>query len=394
MSAAPQEGIPVEDLDWSPFAQQIVEDARAALGFPYVGLSRFDPVTRTSRGVYTGGMHLRTNQRALKLMQRFVPGFDMYTTHSIDANPLLRVTFMKCEPVIGKLTDFTRGVEHPMIALIASLVAGMTYCLTIPLCIENRVLGALSFYQRSPDFSPALIRTAQAFSRQAALSIHNAALIEQSRRTVAALDASRRLVSDAEERTRREISEHLHSRVQSRLLVAEFHLGEIEEVSPEVRKRIEAVRAELEDLREHDVRQISHRLHPEALRIGLVAALQLLATQLHGVLDVCLAPDHTLLAAERTLPMDLRLVTFRVTEEALGNVLKHAVATHATVRLGLDEHSIKLEVEDNGRGFDPSQRPPGLGLLSLGARVESAGGHWGIESRAGGPTRLWAEVPR
>ncbi|THF70346.1 GAF domain-containing protein [Deinococcus sp. Arct2-2] len=381
-------------LDWSPFAQQIVEDSQAALGFPYVVLARYDTVARTSRPVCIGGMQLKPNQRALELGQRLVPRFDLYRSYSVDANPLLRANFEGEGPLIGSVEEFTRGLVPPLIARIASHVAGAAYVIAIPLCVEHRVLGCLSFYQRSPHFSPAWIRTAQAFSRQVALSIHNAELLDEGRRTAAALEASRRLISEAEERTRRDISEFLHSRVQSRLLVAEYRLGEIEDVSEEARRRIEAVRAELEDLRERDVRQVSHQLHPEALRMGLVTALQLLATRLDGVLDVQLVADDTVLAAERSLTMPLRLVAFRVIEEALGNVLKHASADRATVWLGLEPHGLRLEVTDDGRGFEVGAQPPGLGLLCLGARVESMGGCWGIESVLGGPTRLWAQVPK
>lgn len=141
-------------------------------------------------------------------------------------------------------------------------------------------------------------------------------------------------------------------------------------------------------------RQISHQLHPEALRMGLVAALQLLAARLSGVLDVRLVADDTLITAERTLAMPLRLTAFRVIEEALGNVLKHAAAGRATVWLGLEPHGMRLEVTDDGCGFEVAVQPPGLGLLCLGARVESTGGCWGIESQPGGPTRIWAQLPR
>ena len=385
---------PVGGLDWSPFAQQIVEDAEAALGFPFIILTRFDSVARTTQPVFVSGMQHRHIQRALRLGKRLVPHFDLYGVNPIDANPLLRANFEGTEPVTGSVEDFTRGLVSPLIGRIAGRIAGAAYILAIPLYVENRVLGCLSFFQRSPHFDPAWIRTAQALARQVALSIHNAELLEEGRRTAAALEASRRLVSDAEERTRRDISEFLHSHVQSRLLVAEYRLGEIGDVSDDARRRIEAVRSELEDLRERDVRQVSHRLHPEALRVGLVAALQILTAQLHGMLDVRLVADDALLKAERSLLMALRLVAFRATEEALGNVLKHASARCATVWLGLEAGTLKLEVTDDGRGFDVTQAPRGLGLLCPGARVESAGGRWGIDSRNGGPTRVWAEVPR
>lgn len=389
---------PPPGLDWSPFAQQIVDDAQAVLDFPYILLSRVDSAARTSQPLLWSGQNFEALQWATRVGRRLV-GYDTASSiQPVDGNPLLQAVCDRGETVIASIEEVTRGLVPPLVARIAAQIAGAAHCLSIPLCVENRVLGSLSCYQRSPHFTEAQIRVARAFARQAALSIHNAELLEAQRQAHAALEASRRLVAQAEERTRRDISEFLHSRVQSRLLVAEYRLGEIGDVSDEAQARIEAVRAELEDLRERDVRQISHQLHPEALRIGLVAALQVLASRLHGVLSVRVVADAALMEHDDRrrsgLPPELRLTAFRTVEEALGNVLKHARAERATVVLTLRPGELRLEVTDDGQGFDVTRCPYGLGLLCLGARVESAGGRWGVESRVGGPTRLWAEVPR
>lgn len=375
------------------FATQIVEDAQQALGVPYIILARFDRKARTSRPVAIAGMHLLNTQSALRISQRLFPRFDMYASHPVDANPIVKAVFDGDGPIINTTAAFTRGLLPSFIAGIASRVAGAGHCLTMPLSVDGQVMGCLSFYQATPDFTDAQIRVAQAFTRQASLSIHNAELLLEAQRNAAALDAARRLVSDAEERTRRDISEFLHSHVQSRLLVAELRLDSIRDVAPAVRERINAVRIELETLREQDVRRASHQLHPEALRVGLVAALQLLAEELQGALTIHLMAEQAVIAAERTLPMSTRLIAFRVVEEAIGNVLKHAVTPQATVTLRLEPPHLCLHVTDNGRGFTPETCPPGLGLLSLGARVESAGGRWGLDSQPGGPTRVWAEIP-
>lgn len=390
--------VPPAGLDWSPFAQQIVDDAEAVLGFPYILISRFDPVARTSQALVWSGRHLENLQRASRLGWRLIRYDTARAALPIDGNPLLQATFDRGEPIIASVEEFTRGLVPPLIARIAGQIMGAVHCLAIPLRVEDRVLGTLSCYQRSSDFTEAQVRTTQAFARQVALTIHNAELLEDQRQAHAALEASRRLVSQAEERTRRDISEFLHSRVQSRLLVAEYRLGEIGGVSGEVQARIEAVRAELEDLRERDVRQVSHQLHPEALRVGLIAALQVLASRLHGALTVSVVADSALIEHDDRrrsgLAPEVRLTAFRTVEEALGNVLKHARAERATVVLTLRAGELRLEVTDDGQGFDVTCCPYGLGLLCLGARVESAGGRWGVESRPGGPTRLWAEMPR
>ena len=146
MSVKLQGEVPVGGLDWSSFAQQIVEDAEATLGFPFIVLSRFDSVARTSQPVFIGGTQGRNNQRALRLGRRLVPRFDLYTLCPVDANPLLRAVFEGTEPVTGSVEDFTRGVMPPLIARIAGKVAGAAHCLSIPLCVENRVLGSLAFH--------------------------------------------------------------------------------------------------------------------------------------------------------------------------------------------------------------------------------------------------------
>jgi len=101
-------GTPVEALDWSTFAPQIVKDAEAALGFSYIVLARFDPVACTSQPVFIGGMHRKNNQRALRLGQRLVPRFDVNMVHSVNANPLLRASLEGQGPLIGSVEDFTR----------------------------------------------------------------------------------------------------------------------------------------------------------------------------------------------------------------------------------------------------------------------------------------------
>ena len=152
---------PIESLDWLTFAPQIVEDAEAALGFPFIVLSRFDRAARTTQPVFIGGMNGRNNQRALRLGQRFVPCFDMFTVGSVDANPLLRATFEGSDPVIGSIEDFTRGMVPLLIARIAGRIAGAAHVIAIPLCVDDRVLGSLAYHQRSLEFSPGWIRTAQ-----------------------------------------------------------------------------------------------------------------------------------------------------------------------------------------------------------------------------------------
>ena len=385
-------------LDWTPFAQQIVEDARLALGTPYVILARFDLVARRSHPMFFAGLYRPEVRRAEQLMERLVPWYrHKDPVVSLDANWVMQAMADRGETVMAPLEEAARNAAPALITKIVSRVAGLRHVLAVPLIVEDRVLGSLSCYQRSPLFTPAQVLTAQAFCRQVALSIHNAALLEQARAGAAALDAAHRLIAQAEDRTRRDISEFLHSRVQSRLLVVETRLVELAGAHPAARERLLSIRTQVQDLAERDVRQISHRLHPEALRLGVLPALQILAEDLRGTLEVQIITDDTFVdfdAQPECPPQTLRLTAFRLIEESIGNALKHSRASLVTVVLSVTASALRLEVVDDGQGFDVQTLVPGLGVLCMGARVDASRGRWSLDSRPGGPTRVWAELPR
>jgi PAS domain S-box-containing protein len=116
---------------------------------------------------------------------------------------------------------------------------------------------------------------------------------------------------------------------------------------------------------------------------------------------------HTGIRAEFCLvgPSDRRLAStvettlYRIMQEALTNVVKHAMATLVSVILERREHSVRLIVEDNGRGFAAEdlgrapQRGTGLGLVGIHERATLAGGTFDIESEPGGPTAIYVEIP-
>lgn len=378
--------------------QKIVEDAQLALGFPYVVLSTYDEERGTTRSVATGGLQVPAVQRAMRLLARVLPNYDLTRVEvPADGNEHVRAVFREARTVIAPLSQVVHASVPAVAIRIAEQVVGVTHCLMVPLHVGKRVFGALTCLERGEHFTESQVRTACAFASQLALGLLNAELLAEQRRITLALAESRRLISEAEERTRREMSEFLHSRVQSRLLVAWYRLGELQGLTPEQAERVDRVRRDLEDLRERDVRAVSHQLHPEALSVGLIAALQVLASRLSGVVRVGIHADAAVGALDdpldNQLPMALRLAVFRSIEEAVGNVLKHSGAAHVTVLLTVtDAGELRLEVVDDGRGFDSLRIRPGLGLQCLAARIESFGGRWGIESREGGPTRLWAEV--
>jgi signal transduction histidine kinase len=100
------------------------------------------------------------------------------------------------------------------------------------------------------------------------------------------------------------------------------------------------------------------------------------------------------LIGKSQLPEDVRLIAYRVIEEAIGNTLRHANATRVTLRFSrIARDAFEVVVQDDGRGFDPSLPHAGLGFASIDARVHAVRGVWNIHSHIGGPTALTVRFP-
>lgn len=240
------------------------------------------------------------------------------------------------------------------------------------------------------------------FTRQEMLAEKNAQLLATTRQQLDELRAARRLLTDREEHLRKEIAEMLHGRVQTRLLMSWHHLGQalnLWESHPEQAKTLVAdSREEVDRVREEDVRQVSHLLHPSIIEVGLLPAVESLAGRFGGQVRVSLQADEALqrldTPADSRIPESIRLAVYRVLEEALNNSCLHGQAAKVDVSLSLDpEGRLCLWVRDDGRGFDPDQMKPGLGLRSLAARVGEMGGDWAFSGRPGQGAELTVRLP-
>jgi signal transduction histidine kinase len=244
-----------------------------------------------------------------------------------------------------------------------------------------------------PDALGRLVRVLQgvaaAYVRQAQLAQENARLLG--------------LIASAEERLRQDIAEFLHSRVQNRLLLAWYRVEDCREMLAGRRQRtalrdlLAEVSQQLQQVRERDVREVSHLLHPSIIRVGLVPALERLAEDFLPQFSVELHVDAAVGDLDdpenNHLPEPLRLAAYRAVEEALGNVARHASASRVDVALSVADARLAVEVRDDGRGFDAQGVRAGLGLSSIAARVGSVGGTWRVSSAVGQGTVLEAFLP-
>lgn len=204
--------------------------------------------------------------------------------------------------------------------------------------------------------------------------------------------AGRLIATQEHERAR--LARDLHDDINQRLASASIQLSSLKRsVETDRKEEVGHIQSQLVSLSE-DVRQLSHELHPSMLRqTGLAAALEsLCATQRHAngpkiVLDVVDGAEG--------LPDDVALCYYRVVQEALSNVLRHARARHVRVAVDLLPGHADLIVADDGVGFSHTESHDGshgLGLISIEERVKLLGGNFQIQTSPGKGTTLCARI--
>ena len=102
---------------------------------------------------------------------------------------------------------------------------------------------------------------------------------------------------------------------------------------------------------------------------------------------------HTDLSKTKSRSPEVELAIYRILQEHLTNVTKHAGASHVEVTLRQSEEELTLVVTDDGKGFDPGQKAEGVGLANMRSRAESLAGVFNIESQPGKGTTLFVQLP-
>jgi signal transduction histidine kinase len=204
-------------------------------------------------------------------------------------------------------------------------------------------------------------------------------------------------VISAQDEERARVARELHDSTAQILAAVMLQLGAAarESTTGSLDQRIATLR-ELAAEALEEVRSMAHTMHPRILDdLGLAAALEWLARQT-GTQDESLDVRVVADAGTSTIPAPLASVLYRVAQEALRNVVRHAGATQATLRLRTDGGAAVLEVTDDGQGFDvrsAEERRPGMGLFSMRERVALVNGRLVVNSGPGRGTSVMARVP-
>jgi two-component system, NarL family, sensor histidine kinase DevS len=265
---------------------------------------------------------------------------------------------------------------------------GMRSGLFVPMIVGDRAIGVIAAHNkrgRDPRFTDEDLRIAETFAARAAVAVDLADRV--------ARDSLRRVV-EGQELERRRLARELHDETGQALTSILLGLKRVEEA-----RTREDARAAAAELREEivktlqSVRRLAVELRPKALDdFGLVPALERLAEAFGESSGIAIDLEANL--DETRLPPEAETALYRIAQEALTNVAKHARADHVSLVVTRRHGSVTVVVEDDGRGFAAAgSDADGLGLVGMKERVGLLGGRLAIESTEGSGTTIVAEVP-
>lgn len=276
------------------------------------------------------------------------------------------------------------------------LIVGFAVILVVDLLLVRRVLLPL---RRLTDLMRSIApdkpgqRVIDVAPRDAEVAALTHAFNEMLDRLETERRSSARAALAAQERERARVARELHDEIGQSLTAVLIHAERVAEhgsshPSDDLRQVADEVRVSLDD-----VRRIARKLRPEALDdLGLVNALIALCSRLGEQSGVRIERD--LAAGLPPLGPDVELVIYRVAQEGLFNVVRHAGASDTSLSLQVEEESLVLEVRDNGEGLPKVLPTSSAGISGMRERALLVGGQLDIRPRAGGGTQLQLRIPK
>ncbi len=321
----------------------------------------------------------------------------------VRSDGVLRIEAATDETAVGTLLDATTksaavlarqrseridsAVDDPEVDQAIVGRFGIRSELIVPLMVGARALGVLIVVDREQDdprFDDDDLRLVETFARRAAIAV------DLSQRV--ARDALRRAVS-AQELERRRFARELHDETGQALTSVLLGLATVENAAS--REQARAATAELRALvvdTLQDVRRLAVELRPKALDdFGLVPALKRLAQSARERTGLNVQVEARL--GETRLPPEIETAVYRIVQEGLTNILKHADARDVSVVLNRRGDLVVGLIEDDGKGFDAARGSDGIGLIGMRERVELLDGSLSVDSTPGGGTTLVLELP-
>jgi signal transduction histidine kinase len=310
------------------------------------------------------------------------------------ADELVGVTFGRGGSKAGRVLDRRRTeridsvLEDPEVDQATTRLFGATTGLFVPLLARDEAIGVVIAHDKlggDPRFGDADLRLAEQFAARAAIAV------DLSRRV--ARDALRRVVA-GQELERQRLARELHDETGQALTSILLGLKAVEKA-----ESADATRRAASELRElvvatlQDVRRLAVELRPKALDdFGLAAALERLVQTFSEATGIAVQLQASL--RDERLPSEVETTLYRIVQESLTNVVKHAGARNVSIVVMRRDRAATAIVEDDGEGFDPTDvRDGGIGLIGMRERIALLDGRLEIESSPSAGTTVVAEVP-
>lgn len=376
-------------LNYRNYSILIVDDVPVNLAVLVDYLTEYGFNIRIARRGETALQRVHYDAPDLILLDILLPGIDGFETcRRLKADPAtaeIPVIFMTS---LASAADKVTGFE----------VGAVDY-VTKPLQ-QAEVLARITTHLRLRKLAQSL--QAQTLQLELSSRTERERLFSAVREQRAQLRALTNKLTEVQERERREIARELHDEMGQALTALRINLAAVEQTLPPTtpppsRERLaEAVQLAEQTLEQ--IRELSLNLRPPMLDdLGLAPTLRWYVKRYASRTNI--NAELTILGLEQRLPPPVETAIYRVLQEALTNVARHAAATTVHLQLRYAANTVIAQVEDNGCGFvvNDSQFPAadatGMGLLGMRERVMLLGGTFQIESAPGRGTQLWFEIP-
>ena len=368
------------DLDLDSFLNQAMELAAVRLGAGGCVLHEFDVDQETlihRAGYGLEGIFKDRTSRSFSQMK--ISGGQDYLEATLNRRP----TYTNYSPLPERVEEIRREesipdeIKQERIALRRKFAGSFT----VPIFIRDEVYGGIVFYYAQPqDFTEEQIELGLTFAEQVALAIENAHLFEETEESA---------VAQERDRLARDLHDAVTQTLFSTSLIAEV-LPVIWDKDPEQgRQRLEEIRT-LTRGALAEMRSLLMELRPAALEeTEITDLLNQLREAFIGRTGIPVEID---IRGECALPIEVKVTVYRVVQEALNNISKHARASRCQISLRCQESGFNLRVIDDGRGFDPgTAAAESLGLGIMEERAEGIGARLVVNSELNRGTEVSLE---
>jgi len=297
--------------------------------------------------------------------------------------------FKKGEVVICYKDDLSK--ELPLIDDFF-ISAGSRAYLKVPLLVQDDLIGGLYLSSKQvTELSTEQIAIAKEFANSLAIGLHNIRLFESVVEQREQIRSMAKSIQEVEEKQKRWLARELHDQIGQSLTALNINLNIINNLLPDDNKEKLLKRVEdsinLVGDTTRQLREVMHELRPPGLDdYGLTAALTWYGKKFSERTNIKLTFQVKQISPR--LSISSEMVMFRIAQEALNNVAKHAQAVNVEIKLENDSDSVVLKITDDGIGFDPdniamSKAMSGLGLITMEERATAKGGEVIIKSEQG-----------